>query len=118
MNYIWDKILHWKSKQKKFKAMAVNWLMQCVIIGIQGMNYLRSVTQAVLFIILTWVAIAMTCLLMAGIVTLTGCNMSWFTYSINMVGLFMIPGVITMISIQEILKHKVFQVRLKKIPFL
>lgn len=79
------------------------------------MDYLCSVSQAVLFIVLTWVAIVMTCIMVGAMVTVAGYKMSWFTYTINMVGLFMIPGTVTMISIQEILKHKVFQVRLRQI---
>ena len=69
-----------------------------------------------MFIVLTWVAIVMTCVLMAAIVTVAGYNMFWFTHTVNMVGLYMIPAVTTMISIQEILKHKVFQVSFNSVP--
>ena len=81
------------------------------ILGLQGMDYLSNLLQVTIFIVLTWVAIVIVCVLMAVIVTMLGRNMSWFTYSVNIVGLFIIPGIIAVISIQEVLKHKVFQVR-------
>ena len=82
------------------------------IVGLQGMDYLSNLLLVVMFILLTWVAILIVCVLMALMTTMVGFNMSWFTHSMNMLGLFIIPGVIVMISIQEILKATVFQVSL------
>ena len=95
-----------------FMEHSIDLKIVVTIVGLQGMDYLSNLLLVVMFILLTWVAILIVCVLMALMITMVGFNMSWFTHSMNMLGLFIIPGVIVMISMQEILKATVFQVSL------
>ncbi|WAR23339.1 ERMP1-like protein [Mya arenaria] len=75
----------------------------------QDPKYLKNLLTAVVCLVLTWVAMVMTCVAMALGITLLGGNMSWFTHNYNLVPLYVLPSIIVIILLQDTFHNTIFK---------
>ena len=73
-------------------------------------KYFRNLVVAMGCVLCTWLAILLTCIAMALVMTGLGHNMSWFTHVTNLVPIFYLPAGLVTILLHNFFRNYFFKV--------
>ncbi|XP_050400942.1 endoplasmic reticulum metallopeptidase 1 [Patella vulgata] len=76
---------------------------------IKGFVYVRELVMAVIFLLLSWTLIIITCVVIALLLTMLGREMSWFTNTLNLIWLYILPSITIVLTLHWILRKTYYK---------